>query len=127
MALSRRKVAQYAAQLIKAGESQEKVQHLLAAYIIDAKAQRSVHLLVAEIEKILADEYGHVSAHITSAYSLGDSLKKQVAHIIGAHASLEITSSVNPDLLGGVIVETPGKEFDGSVMSNIKKLKTIGS
>lgn len=125
MALSRREVAIYAAKQLVGGASSKEVAKSLAAYLVDTKSVRSAELLLNEVKRVLSDEYGHASVDIISAHSLGASLEKQIKDLVGAHKTLEIQEEIEPDILGGVIVRTPSKEFDGSVKTSINKLKTV--
>ena len=124
MALSRRDVARYAARQLVAGDDIAVLVQQVSSYVIATKSQRTIELLVADIERCIADEYSHLSLSIESAYELSDALKKEVAGAFGEYKSYEIKNSINPDLIGGVIAKTADQTLDTSTIGYIKKLKT---
>jgi len=127
MKFSRRQVARYAAKLLHDKTPIREVAQLLAAYIIEAKAKRSTELLVNEVKRFLAEEYDHVSISVTSVTSLNAELLREVKAIVGSPKHLEVREEINPEIIGGIIINMPGKEFDGSIQARINKLKAIGS
>lgn len=126
--LSRREVARWAAHELAHGSKNKTVAMSLAAYLADAKAFREVDLLLRDIEQFLAATYAHTAVHVSSAHPLGVDLKKQIIKQLGlTKNSTEISEEINPELLGGVIVSTAQKEYDGSLISSIKQLKALGN
>ncbi len=127
MALSRQQVARYAAQQLAKGVSNNTIAKLLAAYIIDTKSTRSASLLVKDIERYLAEEYGHMSLTITSAHVISSTLLKDIESIVGSYKTLEAQEIIEEDILGGVLIQTPTQEFDGTLRTKINSLRTMGN
>lgn len=126
--ISRRQVARYAAQQIADGAKNRKVAQYLAAYLHEAKASRQVDLLIADIELFLQRDHGHSAVHMSSMHELTSELKKQIVKNLGITGNnLEISETVDTELLGGVIVSSAGKQYDGSIKTSIKQLKALGN
>lgn len=126
MKLSRRILSRYVANELLNGQNHSRVVESLAAYIVEHRLQNQVEQIVADVASNLAS-MGHVEATVTTARPLGDELRGEilayVQHIEGSkHVTLSET--VEPAILGGVIIETPGKRFDASVSTKLKRLKS---
>lgn len=73
-------------------------------------------------------EKGIVKAKITSAKALDSKVLKKLqtaigkSSFVGSGKSLEIANEVNPDILGGLVVEVGDKTVDLSIQSKIGKL-----
>lgn len=126
--MSRREVARYCAQALANGESTKKVTAYIAAYLSATRSVRQADILLREIEKQLANQHNHTTVHIRSAHAVSTSLQKSVLTALGLDAKthVEVDSQVDEDLLGGVVVSTAEKEFDGSLQTAMKRLKTLG-
>ncbi len=126
--ISRRQVARYAAAQIADGAKNRKVAQYLAAYLHEIKASRQVDLLISDIELFLQQDHGHSAVHMSSMHELTGELKKQIVKNLGITGNnLEISETIDTDLLGGVIVRSAGKQYDGSVKTSIKQLKALGN
>lgn len=66
-----------------------------------------------------------VTAVITSATALDDTLRKQVMEIVhqSAGANVELTEKVDPSLIGGYILRVGDNQVDASVIRQIKTLE----
>jgi F0F1-type ATP synthase delta subunit len=126
--ISRRQVARYAADQIAGGAKNRKVAQYLAAYLSETKATRQTDLLIADIEKFLDQDHGHSSVHVSSVHELTAELKKQIIKKLGiTNSGVEINETTDSELLGGVIVSSAGKQYDGSLKTSIKQLKALGN
>lgn len=127
MAVSRRILARFAAQQLADGADRRQLLDGLAAYLVTHKQLGQMDLLVADIARNLA-ELGTVKATVTAARPLSDELKSAieafVARIEDAQ-SVQIDESIDPALLGGVIIETPHKRFDASVSAQLSRLRNV--
>lgn len=127
MKLSRRKIAQYIAVQLVAGESQPKLVRELAAYIIDSGSTKQIDMILADIERELAQK-GIVMANITTARKLTDSLRQSISTYVQqstAASQVSIVEHVDESILGGVIIQTPGKRLDASVRQSLTQLRNI--
>lgn len=125
MVVSRRVLARHVADRLLKGDDRAQLLASLAAYIVEHKLAGSVDFIVADIKRNIARQ-GHVSAIVTSARKLDETLLKDVkAHVtqLESASRVELESRVDPDLLGGVIIETPSRRFDASVRTRLKRLR----
>ncbi|HPR09197.1 F0F1 ATP synthase subunit delta [Candidatus Saccharibacteria bacterium] len=120
--LSRRKIAEYVANTTKDGVVPTGVIAELAAYLADSHRTRELPLVVRTIEDVLA-ERGQVVARVTTARGLDDSIKQSIRAQINAK-EVYFAEAVDPSVIGGVRVETPGKTLDATI---IRKLNSIRS
>lgn len=119
--ISRRKLAAYAAEQLVSGKKAGAVVKEVAAFLIDTKRTREAELLVRDIEAALA-ERGVVIADITSAFPLSDAVKADVKKLIGS-GELVLREIVDPSVLGGIRLATPGKRLDATLKRKIQALK----
>lgn len=121
--LSRRKIAAYYAQQLVAGNSG--VAKQLAAYLIETRRVREADLIVRDIESALADR-GVLLAGVASSRSLSDTAVKQVTAYLTAKtgaSKVHLRQTVEPELLGGVRITTPGGELDATLRHRLNQLK----
>lgn len=118
--LSRRKIADYVATSIANGGDVNEVLKQVAAYLLEARRTREVELVIRAIEGTLA-ERSIVVGTVTTARPLDTTLRESVKALIAAK-SVYLREVVNPAVLGGVLVETPGKKFDATIQRKILAL-----
>lgn len=121
--ISRRQLASFVVDRLSRGD--KTVLRELAAYIVDQRLTRELDLIVGEIEQELAFR-GDVVADVASAYALDDASRQQLIKFITEETgakSVKLRERVDSELIGGVIIETPGKYLDGSLASQLNQLK----
>lgn len=65
--------------------------------------------------------------HITTAFPIDDSVKNKIVSKVAAGVpldTLEVQTHVNPDLIGGFVIEMDDKLFDSSVLRDLNNIKT---
>lgn len=125
MKLSRRVLARHIAAELRSGKNRKDIVQSLAAYVIEHRLVGQLELILADVSANLAT-MGHIEATVTTARPLTDELRKELLEYVKrTNGSKDITLNelVDPSLLGGVIVETPGKRFDASVSTKLKRLR----
>ena len=127
--IARRKIAAYVAKQLQSGESTRSIATHVAAYLVEQKQTGSIELLLRDVEALLESEFGIVTARVRSAHPLDsttraticDTLKKQIA----AKDVIIVSEQVEPELIGGVIIETPSSVFDSSIHTQLQQLAAI--
>ena len=125
MKASRRVLTRYVAEQLQTGAKRQDVVASLAAYIVEHKLHSQIELILADIAKNLAAS-GHIEATGTTAHPLDRSLKQAVIDYVSSIESateIQITERVNPEQLGGIIIETPNRRFDASIATKLKRLR----
>ena len=123
--IARRKIAEYVATELLAGSASKKLAEQVAAYLIDSRQTGIVELLIRDIEGALAN-HGTIVAHVETSRPLDDETRslisnfikdfEQAKHVVIAH------ESVDPDLLGGAIIRSSQRVFDGTVRGRLQHL-----
>jgi len=68
--------------------------------------------------------FGVVAAEVVSAAPLADAQKQALARALaGGGQEVELATSVDPALLGGVVVRAHGRTYDGSVRARLEALR----
>jgi len=120
--LPRRKIAAYFADELLAGHD---VTRQLAAYLVETKRVREARLIVRDIEAALADR-GVLLADVVSSRDLAADTKDAITSFLkkatGAH-DVKLRTSVNANLLGGVLIETPSERLDASLRHRLNQLR----
>ena len=120
--ISRRRLAEHIADELANGASVKPLLVQTAAYLVEYKQTKQVDLLIRELEAILAREHGLVLAQVISARQLSAGLIKNIEQFVreseGAK-QVEVSDSVDPSLLGGVIIRTPTAEFDTTIRKKL--------
>lgn len=126
-AISRRKLATYVAAELTSGKAVKPLLRQVAAYLVGRRQTNQVELLVRDVEAILARDHGIVLAEVISARELSAGLIKNieqfVKHSEGAK-QVEVSTSTDPSLLGGVIIRTPSAELDTTVRTQLNALRS---
>lgn len=122
--LSRRKLADYVAGELARGN--KKAVTSLAAYLVAHRRTREARLIVRDIELRLMQTSG-MTADVVSARELPSALKKAIAQYISRRyggLDVQLEATVDPALIGGVVVRTPDAELDASIRTRITTLTT---
>ena len=81
--------------------------------------------MIRGFNAILAERRGLVTAEVTSAHALSDdqqaSLADQLKTIVGQ--SVDISTKVDPSILGGLVVKVGSRMIDSSLKSKLQRLK----
>lgn len=124
--ISRRLIARSVAERIVAGEASAKVMRQLAAYVVEHRLQKQIGMILKDVEAELAAR-GVVTAEVTTATKLPAEayamIEKYIQSSTGA-SDVQTTTRIDPDLIGGVVIRTPGKTVDTSVATQLKRLRT---
>lgn len=75
-------------------------------------------------DRMKAEQQKSVDVHVTSAFALTDEQQTKLAQALGAKLDREvnITSSEDQSLIGGLVVRTDDLVIDGSVRGKLQKL-----
>lgn len=124
--LSRRRIARELVRLL--GEQPGREAELIrqtAAYLVQTKQAGAAHLLVNDIADELFERRGELSAEVQTAFSLQDTTRTSIVAMLKRRTgatSVNLSESINPQLIGGVVISTPGRHLDASVKRQLKRL-----
>lgn len=85
----------------------------------------SLRVVVTAFAELVAEKRGVVVAHVQSAHPLSDVQREQLrARLIEAgYGSVNIQESVEPGLLGGIVVRIGARLYDTSLKSRLQRLQ----
>ena len=80
---------------------------------------------VKHYEKLYFKAQNIERAKIVTAFELGDDKKKEIAEKIASSTGKEIIPefSVDPSIMGGIVIETEGSSIDASVKTKLDSIK----
>lgn len=118
--LSRRKIADYVAGQYAAGAPLHKLVKQVAAHLVETGRTRESELVTRAILDALAAR-GIVAATVTAAHPLSQNLEQSIKQMLGR--DVRITTVVDPLVLGGVRIESPGQQLDTTLLRNITAIR----
>jgi F-type H+-transporting ATPase subunit delta len=81
--------------------------------------------MIEEYLRILAERRGEVPPHVAAAHALNDRQVEQITdalrQMVGGKVSVETT--VDPSLLGGLVVRVGSRMFDSSLRTKLQRLQ----
>lgn len=125
---SRRLVAEKIVDMLEADQNIKSVMNKLAAYLIENHQTRQAELYLRDIRRVLEERKSYLAVDVKSANELNETLKEQISDFMKNQTNskeVEIISTVNPELISGVVISTTEAVYDGSLKNRIKKLRTI--
>ncbi len=89
------------------------------------KREAFIPLICRNILTLIRKEKNIKTAVITTAQTMNDELLKKATEILEKElgAKIELSAKVNPELIGGMILRVDDKQYDASVLTQLKKLK----
>jgi F-type H+-transporting ATPase subunit delta len=118
---SRMQVAAYVADHVT--EDRAGALRSAAAWLTDQGQARQARYLARDVAQVLASR-GYVLAHVTTARPLSAEGRREVERFVkeatGAR-ELELETAVDPGLIGGITIETPGQALDASVRTKLAR------
>jgi F-type H+-transporting ATPase subunit delta len=107
-----------------AGDSDPLVLNLLRLLIEKGRAGE-IDEVGEEFERLAAREEGELSVELTTAFELSeDDARSIVGQIEQASGrTVEATRSVDPDLIGGIVLQAGSLRVDGSVRGRLERLE----
>ncbi len=119
--ISRRKLAMYIVDSLEKGASLSALLRELAAYLVLTKRTREAELVVRAVEDTLA-ERGSVIARVTTAHPLDATLRREIEQLVDAK-TVHLYEIVDPEVIGGVRIETPGAFLDATLKRKLLALR----
>jgi len=93
--------------------------------LVDKGRAGQLEEIAREFERLAAEQEGIVRAELTTAVELSDAeakkLLKQIEQAWGQ--KVEATRSVDPDLIGGMILQVGSRRLDASVRGRLERLR----
>ena len=120
MTVSRRRVAAYLADGLQSDRTRRIDQ--VAAWMVSGKRRHQTSLLVRDVASVLSRR-GYLTATVTTARPADPATVSQLSDFVRTHASataVELTSTVDNTLIGGIKLTLPDTELDASVATKLQ-------
>ena len=81
--------------------------------------------IISDYLQILAEHRGQVNAEVTSAQTLSERQMKQLLNVFKSSLGekVKLTTKVDPDLLGGLVVQIGSRMVDSSLRNKLQKMR----
>lgn len=126
---SRRIIARtIAAKLADEPSRSEHWMKVLAAYLLEHKQADLAELIVNDIAREIFKQRGELLVEVTSAYQMSETVRKDLQNALAAATGAEdvtLSEQIDPELIGGLVAQTPDAILDVSVRSQLKQLAAI--
>jgi F-type H+-transporting ATPase subunit delta len=99
----------------------------LLAVLVEHDRIGSIHEVAAEYQKELQSRLGIYHAEVTTARKLNAEDKAALLEHVAklAKGKVEATFTLDPAILGGVVVRIGSTVYDGSVLGRVERLKEV--
>ncbi len=125
--VSNRQLAKTVLQSLENGQTTASVVEQLAAYLVLQRRTKDAEAVIRSISDQLVLDRGHVELQVTTAQELSAELAKQIKQLFaGEGREIEINHTKDSSVIGGVLVELPGKRLDLTVRRRLQRLKQMG-
>lgn len=104
--------------------STKRLSEMLAAYLVQNRRSGELDSIMREVMRQRETNNGMVEITATSAFKLNDATKKAISTLLGAENTI-INEVINPEMLGGVRLETSEKQLDLTVRNRLNRLKGV--
>jgi F-type H+-transporting ATPase subunit delta len=107
-----------------AGEPDELVSNFLKLVAEKGRAG-SIEGIRAEFDALVARAQGQLTVTLTTAYELSDAEAKDIVARIekASGRQVEATRQVDPDLIGGIVLEAGSRRADASVRGRLDRMR----
>jgi F-type H+-transporting ATPase subunit delta len=97
----------------------------LARLLISRTSTGLAGQIAEEYQRLLDEHHGVIKASVITAVPLDDADKMKLAADLGqvVGKKIDLTATVQPDILGGIVARVGGKLLDGSTRSKLAQLK----
>lgn len=117
--------SQAAARAVLAAAGFGKLVQDFVGVVVANRRQSALRAIVRAFAALVAEKRGVVVAFVSSAHPLSDVQEQQLrARLIEAgYGNVDIQKSVDPGLLGGLVVRIGARLFDSSLKSRLQRLQ----
>jgi len=91
-------------------------------YLLKQKKIKTLPFIYEELEKILKEKEGATEIEVEAARSLTDGQKERIKSVF-KNEKVIIKEKVDPNLVAGIVLKIDDHIIDGSLRTNLQKLK----
>lgn len=92
--------------------------------VIENSREDYFYRIALSYQELYRKEKNIVVTHLTTAIELNESLKKKIISSVEEQekSKVELREEINPDIIGGYILDIDGKRLDASIIRQLSKL-----
>ncbi len=124
MSAPTRKDLAHAVVLLSEKTSQKRLGEMLASYLVQNRRSSELDSIMREVMRQREANSGVIEVTATSAFRLNDATKKAISALLGDENTI-INEVIDPEMLGGVRLETSEKQLDLTVRNRLNRLKGV--
>lgn len=116
--------------LYNEGKKMDQLVRSLAAFLTTEHRQADAQAIVRELERLLLNTEGKLYIHASSAYALGEVQKAEISRIFNQQTTAKeviIQETIDPDVIGGVRLQTADHQLDLTLQRQLQQLKHAGT
>ncbi len=128
--ITNRQLAHVAVNELQKGASKAKVSRSLANFLVAERRSKDLDSVVRLIEDEMQRQTGATEVQVISARNLSETVKKQVLGLFKSASKAEhivVNEVIDPQVIGGVLVESPDHRLDLTVRRQLQRLKEMGA
>jgi F-type H+-transporting ATPase subunit delta len=94
------------------------------ALVVENGREDYFHRIALSFQELYRKDKNIVVTHLTTAIELDEPLKKKIINSVEEqeNSKVELRTEVNPDIIGGYILDIDGKRLDASIIRQLSKL-----
>jgi len=104
------------------GKDLEEILKNFVLLLVKEQKFKQTDKIIVEFEKYAKKQSGIVEIEVTTASEIGNKTLSEIKKVFGD--KVEAENKIDKSILGGVIVKTEDKILDGSLKTQLKKMKT---
>ena len=125
--VTNKQLAQTILNQLQAGQASQQVVDRLAAYIVYERRSKDAESITRIIAEMLQSQSGQVELDVTTVNDLSAEMILTIKKLFSSEgSSLILNHKKDSTLIGGVLVEAPGKRLDLTVRRRLQRLRTMG-
>jgi F-type H+-transporting ATPase subunit delta len=92
--------------------------------VVENSREDYFYRIALSYQELYRKEKNIVVTHLTTAIELDESLKKKIVNSVEEQekSKVELREEINPDIIGGYILDIDGKRLDASIIRQLSKL-----
>jgi F-type H+-transporting ATPase subunit delta len=105
-------------------EGADPLVHNFLRLLVEKNRSGEVEEMAEEFERLAAAQEGELTVELTTAYELGDEEARAIVSQIEQRSGrkVEATRSVDPELIGGMVLQVGSRMVDASVRGRLEQL-----
>lgn len=125
--VTNKQLAQTVLSQLKAGQTSQQVVEQLAAFVVHERRSKDAESIARAVAELLQKESGQVELDVTTTHALSSEVAATIKTLFANEGkNIIINHKTDSSVIGGVLVEAPGKRLDLTVRRRLQRLRNMG-